>query len=321
MLFRSHLALTVLPTVFAAPAASGNPFEGKSFCANSKYAAKLEETINSFADVSCSTPLTYQLHKSSRKAQTVELVVYNLPDRDCSAKTSDGELKLDQDGAIKYKQSEPTFAIILEPDSLANIVTNMAVPKGRHRIRHLKIAIPNMHRYIDASHGGWLGWDDNLLPSAKLFAKVLELASGNSTTKPKVRGLATNVSNYNAYIANPRENFTEWSNIGLPAKFIVDQGRAGKLAVRQEWGQWCNIKNAGFGTRPTTNTNSTLVDALVCVKPGGESDGTSDPTSARFDEMCAGPVAEVPAPEAGAWFNDYVKRLVLNANLTLPISW
>lgn len=90
---------------------------------------------------------------------------------------------------------------------------------------------------------------------------------------------------YAAYIAVPRENFTEWSNSwdeshyvkslapfltaqGVPAHFIIDQGRAGKLAIRTEWGQWCNIKNAGFGARPTTATNDPLVDALVWAKPG-----------------------------------------------------
>jgi cellulose 1,4-beta-cellobiosidase len=30
-------------------------------------------------------------------------VVYNLPDRDCAALASNGELKIDEDGANKYK--------------------------------------------------------------------------------------------------------------------------------------------------------------------------------------------------------------------------
>ncbi|PWW72536.1 Glycoside Hydrolase Family 6 protein [Tuber magnatum] len=393
MLYKSLLALIVLPPAFATPAASDNPFEGKSFYANSMYASKLEETIKSFCDegdlVNAARVETVQrtgtfgwvasfaaaskiakvlvfideaheLQESLGKPQIVELVVYNLPDRDCSARASDGELKLDQDGLSKYKQfvdsvakelctskaEELTFAIVLEPDSLANLVTNMDVSKCagaatayKEGVAYAisKLQFPNVHLYIDAGHCGWLGWDGNLLPSAKLFAEVLELAAGNSTTKCKVRGPATNVSNYNAYIANPRENFTKGSNswdeshyvnslaphlesVGFPAKFIVDQGRAGKLGIRREWGQWCNVKNAGFGIRPSTNTGSALVDAFVWVKPGGESDGTSDPKAARFDKMCVSPLADTPAPEAGAWFNDYVKRLVVNANPELPAS-
>ena len=61
--------------------------------------------------------------------------------------------------------------------------------------------------YIDAGHGGWLGWDANLGPAAKLFAQIWSDAG-----KPKsLRGLVTNVSNYNPFNAKIRENFTEWS--------------------------------------------------------------------------------------------------------------
>ncbi|CUS09186.1 unnamed protein product [Tuber aestivum] len=400
MLYNPLLVLIVLLAASATPAASENPFEGKNFYANSMYASKLEETIKSFceegdlvnaarvetvqrtgtfgwitsfsgiANVPVFINEAYELQESLGKPQIVELVVYNLPDRDCSAKASSGELNLAQDGLNKYKQfvdsvaeelctskaEELSFAIVLEPDSLANLVTNMGVPKCAGAATAYKEGIayaisrlqfPNVHLYIDAGHCGWLGWDDKLLPAAKLFAEVLQLAAGNSTAKPKVRGLATNVSNYNPYIADPRDNFTQKSkswdeshyvnnlaphleSVGFPAKFIVDQGRSGKSGIRQEWGQWCNIKNAGFGTRPTTCTGSDLVDAFVWVKPGssliipfaisGESDGTSDPKAVRFDKRCAGPTSDTPAPEAGAWFNDYVKRLVLNANPELPIA-
>lgn len=94
---------------------------------------------------------------------------------------------------------------------------------------------------------------------------------------------------------------------GFPAHFIVDQGRSGQQNLRQQWGDWCNIKGAGFGTRPTTNTGSSLIDSIVwgtcirffdvsyndgklcsnTVKPGGESDGTSNSSSPRFDSTCS----------------------------------
>lgn len=74
---------------------------------------------------------------------------------------------------------------------------------------------------------------------------------------------------------------------GFPAQFIVDQGRSGQQNLRQQWGDWCNIKGAGFGTRPTTNTGSSLIDAIVWVKPGGESDGTSNSSSPRYDSTCS----------------------------------
>lgn len=53
----------------------------------------------------------YALQKISKK-KIVELVVYNLPDRDCSAHPSDGELKLANGGEAKYKESINTQCTI-----------------------------------------------------------------------------------------------------------------------------------------------------------------------------------------------------------------
>ena len=77
------------------------------------------------------------------------------------------------------------------------------------------------------------------------------------------------------------------SQQGFPATFIVDQGRSGVQDIRQQWGDWCNIKGAGFGTRPTTSTGSSLIDSIVWVKPGGECDGTSNSSSPRYDSTCS----------------------------------
>ncbi|TFK64764.1 cellobiohydrolase [Pluteus cervinus] len=357
-----------------------NPFLGKEFYANKGYAKKLEETISRFqnagdtvnaararsiqkvgtfswisstADIASIKPLIREANLHSLlawKSQVVQLAVYNLPERDCAAKASAGELSLDDDGLNKYKafidkvahelsslEALPlTFAIILEPDSLGNVVTNLSVekcakaaPAYKEGISYAikKLQQKNVHLYLDAAHGGWLGWDGNLAPTAELFAEVLKGAGPGA----RVRGVATNVSNYNQYNATVREPYTEWNNAwdelhyaqvlaphltaaGYPAHFIIDQGRSGQAGLRSEWGAWCNLKGAGYGIRPTTETNEPVVDAIVWVKPGGESDGTSDPTAARFDEVCAGPAAHIPAPEAGSWFSDYVVELVQKAD-------
>ena len=121
---------------------------------------------------------------------------------------------------------------------------------------------------------------------------------------------------------------------GWDATFVVDQGRAGQQNLRQQWGDWCNIKNAGFGTRPTTNTGSQFIDSIVWVKPGGECDGTSNSSSPRFDSTCSlvslfvrmtlyglmrllQSDAAQPAPEAGTWFQSYFVTLVQRANPSL----
>jgi cellulose 1,4-beta-cellobiosidase len=59
-------------------------------------------------------------------------VVYNLPDRDCAALASNGELAIDQDGANKYKTDyvDKIAAIIQKyPD----VKINLAIGKNSQR--------------------------------------------------------------------------------------------------------------------------------------------------------------------------------------------
>lgn len=90
-------------------------------------------------------------------------------------------------------------------------------------------------------------------------------------------------------------------------------GRNGVQPTQQNaWGDWCNVKGTGFGVRPTRNTGDDLEDAFVWVKPGGESDGTSDTTSSRYDAHCGYSDALQPAPEAGTWFQVWILRFDLS---------
>jgi cellulose 1,4-beta-cellobiosidase len=158
--------------------------------------------------------------KPRGKRVMVGLVLYNLPDRDCSAGESAGELSSDKDGLNIYKTEfvdkyaelvsgakDLDFAIVLEPDSLGNAITNQGVPfcKGATPVYEegiayaiAKLQFPNVHLYIDAAHGGWLGWADNLKPTAQIFAKVVSMAR-KINPKAKIRGYSTNVSNYSKY--------------------------------------------------------------------------------------------------------------------------
>lgn len=141
------------------------------------------------------TPFTKHLDEAIRtqrqppnKKLIVPFVIYNLPDRDCSAKASDGELSIENDGINKYKQfidqiaaeiNKPPFdrldfAIVLEPDSLGNSVTNtesspkckIAAPGYLEGLSYAvkKLQQSNVALYIDAAHSNWLGWPDNLEP-------------------------------------------------------------------------------------------------------------------------------------------------------------
>lgn len=400
--------LGALSLSYAAPSHStaranvDNPFVGYIPYAHSGYAAEVEQTVEAFLakndtlnaarartvqnistffwiDSTTRIPLFEQHLDVAVRKQKEELdgqkyifpfVIYNLPDRDCSAAASAGELSNDHHGETLYRQyvdriasivqahsrhdTHLQFAIVVEPDSLGNAVTNTAVPKCATAVDVYKRGVAyvikklgrmdNVALYIDAAHSNWLGWPGNLEPAAAVFAEVVSIANNNQTNPAnpaKIRGFSTNVSNYNGYnpstpdpIYGAGPDNPNWSELryakalapyleaqGLPAHFIIDQGRSGQQNIRSSGGNWCNINNAGFGVRPTTETGEEIVDALVWVKPGGESDGTSDSTAARFDENCVGPDAKIPAPEAGTWFNDYVQMLVVNADPPLEPTY
>lgn len=117
--------------------------------------------------------------------QVVGMVLYNLPDRDCSGGEALGEFDSRQNGMERYKNefvkpyaeklaaaSDLTFVIIVEPDAIGNIVTNQAssefcrraAPVYEAGIAHTLSALrsPNVNMYLDIAHGGWLGWEQNL---------------------------------------------------------------------------------------------------------------------------------------------------------------
>ena len=280
---------------------------------------------------------------------TLPLVVYDLPERDCAALASNGELSLAANGSALYKDyinsikaqidafPDVLFTLVIEPDSLANLVTNLNVAKCSNAESAYKelteyaiktLDSDNVVQYLDAGHAGWLGWSANIGPAATLFASIYSAAGSPKS----VRGLATNVANYNAWSISSCPSYTQGSTVcdektyttnlaplltkaGFPAHFITDTGRNGVQPTSQQaWGDWCNVKGTGFGKRPTTSTGEALLDAFVWVKPGGECDGTSNTTATRYDAHCGYADALQPAPEAGTWFEAYFEQLLVNAN-------
>jgi cellulose 1,4-beta-cellobiosidase len=116
-------------TTTAAPAATGNPFAGKDFYANPYYSSEIHTLampslpaslkpaasavakVGSFVwmDTRAKIPLmeTFLADIKAKNAAGAKLmgtfVVYDLPERDCAALASNGELKIDEDGENKYK--------------------------------------------------------------------------------------------------------------------------------------------------------------------------------------------------------------------------
>ncbi|KAJ5698486.1 hypothetical protein N7462_000491 [Penicillium macrosclerotiorum] len=358
-------------------AASGNPFSGYQLYANSYYSSEVSAsalpsmtgTAAAAASSAAEVPSFYWLDTAD-KVSTMDdflsdiqtqnnagasppiagiFVVYDLPDRDCAALASNGEYSIADGGVAKYKTyidnikttltkySDVHTILVVEPDSLANLVTNMAVSKCANaydaylecvNYAVTELNLDNVAMYLDAGHAGWLGWPANLSPAATLFAQVYN----NASQPAALRGLATNVANYNGWSLDSCPSYTSGDSncdekkyvnaiapllqsAGWDAHFITDTGRNGVQPTAQNaWGDWCNVKGTGFGVRPTTDTGDDLEDAFVWVKPGGESDGTSDTTSSRYDAHCGYSDALQPAPEAGTWFQAYFEQLVENAN-------
>lgn len=275
-------------------------------------------------------------------------IVYDMPDRDCSAEASAGELKISEGGAERYRTeyidgiaavlqqySDMPVVLVVEPDSLGNMATNMGVAKcaGAKKVYEdsvvyaiKKFQMPNVSLYLDAAHSGWLGWDGNRQKIIRIFRNVIMKAGGPQT----VRGFATNVSNYTPLNNNDGKKLeptnpcfnemtyvkklaVELGNNGLKNMgFIIDTARNGAGGIRRKWGYWCNIKGAGLGERPRADP-APFVDAYFWLKPPGESDGVSDPSQPRFDPFCKSPDSVANAPQAGQWFESYFVDLVQNA--------
>jgi cellulose 1,4-beta-cellobiosidase len=171
-------------------------------------------------------------HAVSEGANLVQFVIYDLPNRDCAALASNGEIPSGGLDTYEHQYIDPIVSImsdpayanlrivnVVEPDSLPNLVTNAdnqntatdACRQAKQTGEYIngvgyalaKLgAIPNVYNYIDAAHHGWLGWPDNFAP----FGQVAhQAATASGATVNDVQGFVTNTANYSV-LAEP--NFT-----------------------------------------------------------------------------------------------------------------
>ncbi|HEY3595497.1 MAG TPA: glycoside hydrolase family 6 protein [Polyangiaceae bacterium] len=350
-----------------------NPFEGARFYVNPGFVQEVEQTAATLPAKSAllrkvepySTAVWIdEIAHIDRVAQTLDgaaaeqksanapvlsvFVVYDLPNRDCAANASAGELAVGEEGERRYRaefidaiaaqfRAHPGQRIValVEPDSLGNLATNLNIHKCsvsneayRQSIAYAvkTLSLPNVSVYLDAAHAGWLGWNGNRDAIAGVYADVLTRAGGAHL----IRGFFTNVANYNVVRgddnrqlepSNPCPDEMTYvyelgktlASAGIVGKhFIIDTGRDGRGGIRTKWGNWCNIKRAGLGERPRASP-APGVDAFYWVKTPGESDGAADPADPHFDMNCRSDDAEPGAPPAGKWFARYFVELAENA--------
>jgi cellulose 1,4-beta-cellobiosidase len=153
----------------------------------------------------------------------IQVVIYNLPGRDCAALASNGELGPDELGRYQTEYIDPIVDILSDPayadlrivtvieiDSLPNLITNVTpretftpecdemkangnyVNGVGYAVAQLG-ALDNVYNYVDAGHHGWIGWDDNFAPTANLIAQA---ATAQGGSVDDVAGFITNTANY-----------------------------------------------------------------------------------------------------------------------------
>jgi cellulase/cellobiase CelA1 len=181
--------------------------------------------------------LQEQLDNAALKQQSagqpvlVPLVIYDLPDRDCAARASNGELSIAAnppaqplDGLTTYKTqyidviagilknpkyANLRFVLVIEPDSLPNLVTNtgksftiancqLAQSSGVY-VQGIQYAINSFHPisnaylYLDIGHSAWLGWSDNASAAVTFFTTVV---SGTTAGLGSIDGFIDDTANY-----------------------------------------------------------------------------------------------------------------------------
>jgi cellulose 1,4-beta-cellobiosidase len=169
--------------------------------------------------------LNAALTQAGGQPMVVQLVIYDLPGRDCSALASNGEFGPDDLPRYESEYIDPIASILADPaysslrivtvveiDSLPNLVTNTSGrPTDKPVCDQMKQnggyvngigyalkkfgAIPNVYNYLDAAHHAWIGWDDNFGASATLFAQA---ATAQGSTVDNVTGFITDTANYSA---------------------------------------------------------------------------------------------------------------------------
>jgi len=202
---------------------------------------------------------------SEARAQgaTSTLVVYGLPGRDCGNHSAGGLEASAYDAwtteiGDAIRQSGTDTILILEPDSIAlsNECGNIA-----ERAEQLRDAIANLSSeyttiYIDGGHSRW--HSPELMAEMILDMGIIE----------DVRGVATNVSNFNDDAAELSYAHALASRLG-GTHAVIDTSRSGVGSN----GQWCNPGGRRVGTAPATIADE-VVDTNLWIKVPGESDGT-----------------------------------------------
>ncbi len=222
------------------------------------------------------TSLITQARDSDR---SLAIVIYGLPGRDCGNFSAGGLSEADypvwlaEIGGALGTAPDLQKIVVLEPDSIA---LSPECGNISDRSRQLGLALDaltalNTWVYLDGGHSNWLG--------AEQMAGLLT----QTGLIDRVRGFATNVSNYQG----SADEFAYAADLSARldgAHAIVDTSRNGSAT---SGGEWCNPPRQTVG-EPGGTYGDSVVDTNLWIKPPGESDGDCN----------GGPAAGVWWPQA-----------------------
>ena len=228
----------------------------------------------------------------------INIIVYNLPDRDCAALASNGTLSMDNNGLEIYKNqyidviydllSDSRFqylrlALTIEPDSLPNLVTNVsgagqreacvAAAESGAYVDGVQYALgklgqlDNTYSYLDIAHSGWLGWTDNMEQTVALMTEVVKGAADGDMTI--LNGFISNVANYTPteepYLTNPEYNlihssdFYEWNAIFDEKDYVEALAASFRgQGFRQDLGFVIDTSRNGWGDENRPTSGTTF---------------------------------------------------------------
>ncbi|MBO4210168.1 endoglucanase, partial [Micromonospora echinofusca] len=202
------------------------------------------------------------------------LVVYNIPNRDCSGASGGGAPDHNT-----YRQWVDQVAaglagrpatIVLEPDVLPLMTScQNAGQQAETRAsmayagKKLKAGSAQARVYFDAGHSAWLA-------PAEIAARLNGADIANSAD-----GISVNVSNYRTTAeAVPYAKAVIAATGVSRLKAVIDTSRNGNGPAGSEW---CDPAGRAIGTPSTTATGDAAIDAYLWVKLPGESDGCIAP--------------------------------------------
>ncbi len=177
--------------------------------------------IDEISSISAEGGLRWHLDEAVLQgANTVLVILYNLPDRSCSEPARRGELSLDDNGMQRYQGefidpikaifSDPTYAdlkivAVIEFDSLSHLVAHSHTPEcaaanevggyreGVHYALNAFAELSNVYAYLDVGSSSSLGWADTFSESVDLMIEVIESTEAGWGG---IAGFITNIADY-----------------------------------------------------------------------------------------------------------------------------